>query len=122
MASPRISKSSTIPRPWRAGHDPQLERAVEVVLAQLKKNPLPVYKRPRFPNYDRNAATEAGADRRHRDPSIVVRGYFVAIQAETDHSGCRDGDPLSGQLRNHLATPIAAAIFNGARISRAHWY
>lgn len=35
----------------RAGHDPQLEKAVEVVLAELKKHPLPVYKRPRYPNY-----------------------------------------------------------------------
>jgi tricorn protease len=35
----------------RAGHDPQLERAVEVVLEALKKSPLPVHKRPAYPNY-----------------------------------------------------------------------
>jgi len=35
----------------RQGHDPQLERAVEVILEQLKKNPLPEYKRPDYPNY-----------------------------------------------------------------------
>ena len=49
------------PAAVRAGHDPQLERTVEVVAAELKKNPLPVYKRPRFLNYHPNAATEAGA-------------------------------------------------------------
>ncbi|MFN7993091.1 MAG: PDZ domain-containing protein [Bryobacteraceae bacterium] len=35
----------------RQGHDPQLEKAVEVVLEELKKNPLPEYKRPEYPNY-----------------------------------------------------------------------
>jgi len=35
----------------RQGHDPQLEKAIEVVLEQLKKNPLPEYKRPEYPNY-----------------------------------------------------------------------
>jgi tricorn protease len=35
----------------REGHDPQLEKAVAVVLEQLKKNPLPEYKRPDYPNY-----------------------------------------------------------------------
>jgi tricorn protease len=49
------------PAAVRAGHDPQLEKAVEVALAELKKHPLPVYKRPRYPNYHRNAAAEAGA-------------------------------------------------------------
>ena len=33
------------------GHDPQLEKAVEVVMDMLKKNPLPTYKRPAYPNY-----------------------------------------------------------------------
>jgi tricorn protease len=31
------------------GHDPQLEKAVEVVLQELRKNPPPTYKRPPFP-------------------------------------------------------------------------
>jgi tricorn protease len=35
----------------RQGRDPQLEKAVEVILDQLKKNPLPTYKRPEYPNY-----------------------------------------------------------------------
>jgi tricorn protease len=39
------------PQAWRSGHDPQLERAVEIALAELDKNPPPVNKRPPFPNY-----------------------------------------------------------------------
>jgi tricorn protease len=39
------------PAAWRAGRDPQLEKAVEVVMADLKKNPLPKYRRPAYPNY-----------------------------------------------------------------------
>ena len=39
------------PQAWRAGHDPQLERAVEIALAELERNPPPVGKRPPFPNY-----------------------------------------------------------------------
>jgi len=35
----------------RQGHDPQLEKAVEVILEELKKNPLPTYKKPEYPNY-----------------------------------------------------------------------
>jgi tricorn protease len=39
------------PKAWRSGHDPQLEKAVEVVLGLLEKNPLPVFKRPAYPKY-----------------------------------------------------------------------
>jgi tricorn protease len=39
------------PKDWMSGHDPQLEKAVAVVMDALKKNPLPVAKRPAFPNY-----------------------------------------------------------------------
>jgi tricorn protease len=39
------------PQAWRAGHDPQLERAVEIALADLERNPPPVGHRPAFPNY-----------------------------------------------------------------------
>ena len=39
------------PKAWRAGHDPQLEKAVELALAALEKNPLPVHPRPPYPNY-----------------------------------------------------------------------
>jgi tricorn protease len=33
------------------GRDPQLEKAVEVVMDMLQKNPTPTYKRPAYPNY-----------------------------------------------------------------------
>ena len=39
------------PKLVREGHDPQLERAVEVVLELLKKNPIPTYPAPPYPNY-----------------------------------------------------------------------
>ncbi|MBZ5551924.1 MAG: PDZ domain-containing protein [Acidobacteriia bacterium] len=39
------------PAAVRAGHDLQLEKAVEVVMDLLKKNPLPQYKKPEYPNY-----------------------------------------------------------------------
>jgi tricorn protease len=39
------------PKAWREGKDPQLETAVEAVLEQLKKNPLPKYQKPAYPNY-----------------------------------------------------------------------
>ena len=39
------------PQAWRAGHDPQLERAVGIALAEMEKNPPPAGKRPPFPNY-----------------------------------------------------------------------
>jgi tricorn protease len=35
----------------RKGQDPQLEKAIEVVLQELKKNPPPQLRRPAFPNY-----------------------------------------------------------------------
>jgi tricorn protease len=41
------------PQAWRAGHDPQLEKAVEVVLDSLKKKPLAGPKKPAYPNYQR---------------------------------------------------------------------
>jgi tricorn protease len=39
------------PKDWASGHDPQLEKAVTLVMDALKKNPLPVAKHPAFPNY-----------------------------------------------------------------------
>jgi tricorn protease len=39
------------PTAWRAGHDAQLEKAIEVVMQQLKEHPLPEIKRPPYPNY-----------------------------------------------------------------------
>jgi tricorn protease len=35
----------------REGHDPQLEKAVEVIMAQLPKDPAALPKRPAYPNY-----------------------------------------------------------------------
>ena len=39
------------PKLVREGHDPQLEKAVEVALEQLKKNPVNYGQRPPYPNY-----------------------------------------------------------------------
>jgi tricorn protease len=37
----------------RQGKDPQLEKAIEVVMAALAKNPVPTPKRPAYPTYKR---------------------------------------------------------------------
>ncbi|HUA57495.1 MAG TPA: PDZ domain-containing protein [Verrucomicrobiae bacterium] len=50
------------PKSVHDGHDPQLERAVQVALEQLKQHPVPKPSRPAFPNYQRppaNAGTGA---------------------------------------------------------------
>ncbi|HEX8288432.1 MAG TPA: PDZ domain-containing protein [Pyrinomonadaceae bacterium] len=39
------------PAAWRQGRDPQLEKAVEWLLAELQKNPPKEYKRPAYPDY-----------------------------------------------------------------------
>ncbi|MGA2598845.1 MAG: PDZ domain-containing protein [Bryobacteraceae bacterium] len=52
------------PAEVRAGHDPQLEKAVEIVMADLKKHPPAEHKRPPFPNYHKTAgaaATDGGS-------------------------------------------------------------
>jgi tricorn protease len=41
------------PRIWRAGRDAQLEKAVEIALAELKKNPTRKPAKGAFPNYQR---------------------------------------------------------------------
>jgi tricorn protease len=48
------------PALWRQGKDPQLEKSVEYLMEELKKNPRPKYQRPPFPNYHTKgvAATE----------------------------------------------------------------
>ncbi len=51
------------PKLWREGHDPQLEKAIQVVMDSLKKNPLPKYKRPAYPNYFPDAGGKAGGAR-----------------------------------------------------------
>jgi len=48
------------PAAWRQGHDPQLEKAVSIALDQLKSNPLPMVKRPPFPNYHPKGGTAVG--------------------------------------------------------------
>jgi len=40
------------PALWRQGHDPQLEKAVSVTLADLKEHPVPPVKRPKYPVYN----------------------------------------------------------------------
>jgi tricorn protease len=42
------------PAAVRQGHDPQLEKAVEIAIQELEKNPPPKLRRPKFPDY-RNA-------------------------------------------------------------------
>jgi len=39
------------PHALREGHDPQLEKTVEVLLAALDKHPVPVHKKPAYPVY-----------------------------------------------------------------------
>ncbi|MGA7908010.1 MAG: PDZ domain-containing protein [Candidatus Sulfotelmatobacter sp.] len=39
------------PAAWRQGHDAQLDKAIEVVMQELKEHPLPEFKRPAYPNY-----------------------------------------------------------------------
>jgi tricorn protease len=39
------------PAAWRSGHDPQLERAVEWLLAEIQKDPPKDYPRPPYPDY-----------------------------------------------------------------------
>jgi tricorn protease len=49
------------PAAWRQGRDPQLERAVEYLMEELKKNPRPQYKLPPFPNYHNGTKAAAGS-------------------------------------------------------------
>jgi tricorn protease len=41
------------PASVKAGRDPQLEKAVEVALELLAKNPPPKHKKPAYPNYQK---------------------------------------------------------------------
>ena len=41
------------PRSVAAGHDPQLEKAVEVTLETLEKNPVVIPNHPPYPNYQK---------------------------------------------------------------------
>jgi tricorn protease len=46
------------PAAVKAGRDPQLERAVEYVLAELKKNPPQKYDKPDYPNYHKTVRSQ----------------------------------------------------------------
>jgi tricorn protease len=50
------------PNAWREGRDPQLEKAVEWLLEELKRNPPPKHKRPPFPNYHNGKTTAKSAN------------------------------------------------------------
>jgi tricorn protease len=56
------------PQAVRAGRDPQLERAVAVVLEELKKSPLPRHKKPPYPNYHKKEQRTSGAGGTGRRP------------------------------------------------------
>jgi tricorn protease len=45
------------PKLVRAGHDPQLEKAIAVVLEGLKKNPVNYGKRPSYPDYQKKGSS-----------------------------------------------------------------
>ena len=49
------------PKSVHEGHDPQLEKAVQVAMEQLKQHPVPQPQHPAFPNYHRPPAAGAGA-------------------------------------------------------------
>jgi tricorn protease len=49
------------PKAVREGHDPQLEKAVELVLSELAKNPIPTHHKPAYPNYHRAADSAAAS-------------------------------------------------------------
>jgi tricorn protease len=47
------------PKAVREGHDIQLEKTVEILLANLEKYPLPVHKKPPYPNYHNGSGPPA---------------------------------------------------------------
>ena len=51
------------PAAWRLGRDPQLEKAVDLVLDQLKKSPPSFIDHQPFPNYHRTKGTATGGGR-----------------------------------------------------------
>jgi len=51
------------PKAVREGHDLQLERTVEILLADLEKHPVPAHKKPSYPNYH----SISGAPAAHTD-------------------------------------------------------
>ncbi len=45
------------PKAVREGHDPQLEKTVALLLADLDQHPAPKHKKPAYPNYSAGGAT-----------------------------------------------------------------
>ena len=56
------------PKAWREGRDPQLEKAVEVVMTALQKNPPTKVKRPAYPNYHKPRPVVKSRDRGQGQP------------------------------------------------------
>ncbi|MFN2479897.1 MAG: PDZ domain-containing protein [Pyrinomonadaceae bacterium] len=54
------------PKLVRQGHDPQLEKAVEVALDLLAKNPPRQFKKPAYPNYQKGGAAGGAANPRRK--------------------------------------------------------
>jgi len=50
------------PAEVRKGHDPQLEKAVSLLMQDLEKHPMPKYPTPAFPNYHKSRAASAATD------------------------------------------------------------
>lgn len=48
------------PKAVREGHDRQLEKAVELLLADLEKNPIPKHHKPPYPNYHSGTVSTVG--------------------------------------------------------------
>ncbi len=64
------------PAQWRKGRDPQLEKAVEVVLAELNRKPTPKYKRPPYPNYNNGAGPVAVGGTNSKTAGRTVKGNW----------------------------------------------
>jgi tricorn protease len=61
------------PKAWRQGRDPQLEKAVEVVLEALRMNPPKKPKRPAYPNYHDAVPRTGTAGRAARAPVVAPK-------------------------------------------------
>ena len=59
----------------RKGSDPQLEKAIEVVMAELEKNPVPKPKRPAYPNVSQEAVDLETRDRTPWHSSLDARSF-----------------------------------------------
>ena len=55
------------PHAWRNGHDPQLEKAVQIVLQELQQHPPQQYVRPPYPDYHQNFGAVAEKDKVHTE-------------------------------------------------------